>query len=167
MSNPPDPAVRPDPAGARRAPPRHPDMPPIPQDDDGPVFRAPWEAQAFAMTLTLHERGAFTWDEWVRVLAARIGAAKAAGDPDLGGDYYRHWLGALEHILAEKRIAGVEEQDARRAAWREADDARAFGEAPRLAGHGHGHDHGHDHGHGHDHEHGHDHGHGPDDRNHH
>ena len=36
---------------------------PIPRDDDGePVFREPWEAQAFAMTLALHERGLFTLD---------------------------------------------------------------------------------------------------------
>lgn len=138
MSNLPEPVAC-APAVGRRAPPRHPDMPPIPQDDDGPVFRAPWEAQAFAMVLTLHERGAFSWDDWVRMLAARIGAAKASGDPDLGGDYYRHWLAALEDILAAKGIAGAAEQDARRAAWREADEARALGEAPLLGGHDHGH----------------------------
>jgi hypothetical protein len=32
----------------------------------GPVFSAPWEAQAFAMVLALHERGLFTWPEWAR-----------------------------------------------------------------------------------------------------
>ena len=40
------------------------DVPSIPRDADGPVFREPWEAQAFAMTLALHERGLFTWKEW-------------------------------------------------------------------------------------------------------
>jgi hypothetical protein len=31
---------------------------PIPRGDDGePVFREPWEAQAFAMTLALYEQG--------------------------------------------------------------------------------------------------------------
>ena len=35
-------------------------IPSIPRDDDGPVFRAPWEAHAFAMALSLHERGVFT-----------------------------------------------------------------------------------------------------------
>ena len=34
-------------------------VPGVPRDADGPVFREPWEAQAFAMTLALHERGAF------------------------------------------------------------------------------------------------------------
>ena len=33
----------------------------LPRDDDGPVFREPWEAQAFAMTLELHQAGQFTW----------------------------------------------------------------------------------------------------------
>ncbi len=35
-------------------------VPGVPRDADGPVFREPWEAQAFAMTLALHERGVFT-----------------------------------------------------------------------------------------------------------
>ena len=35
-------------------------VPGIPRDNDGPVFREPWEAQAFAMALALHGRGLFT-----------------------------------------------------------------------------------------------------------
>ena len=31
-------------------------LPALPRDEEGPVFKAPWEAQAFAMTLTLHTR---------------------------------------------------------------------------------------------------------------
>ena len=38
-------------------------VPGVPRDADGPVFREPWEAQAFAMTLALYERGVFTWPE--------------------------------------------------------------------------------------------------------
>ena len=38
-------------------------LPGQPHDEGGPVFREPWEAQAFAMTLSLHERGLFTWPE--------------------------------------------------------------------------------------------------------
>jgi hypothetical protein len=48
----------------------------IPRDRDGPVFRAPWEAQAFAMAVTLHERGVFTWQEWAAPSLARSGARK-------------------------------------------------------------------------------------------
>ena len=35
-------------------------LPRLPRDAEGPVFRAPWEAQAFAMAVTLAERGLFT-----------------------------------------------------------------------------------------------------------
>ena len=34
--------------------------------------------------------------------AAQIGAAQARGDADLGDTYYRHWLAALETIVAGK-----------------------------------------------------------------
>ena len=50
-------------------------LPGQPQDADEPVFRAPWEAQAFAMAVTLHERGLFTWSEWAAVLGRHIAAA--------------------------------------------------------------------------------------------
>ena len=80
-------------------------VPAIPRDDRGPVFREPWEAQAFAMALALHERGLFTWPEWASTLADEIKRAQTAGDPDTGDTYYRHWLNALERLVAEKRIA--------------------------------------------------------------
>ena len=76
-----------------------------PRDADGPVFREPWEAQAFALVVALHERGAFTWEEWTAALAAQIALAQAAGDPDTGETYYLHWLAALERIVAEKGLA--------------------------------------------------------------
>jgi hypothetical protein len=43
----------------------------LPQDESGPVFSAPWEAQAFAMTLALYERGIFTWPEWAQARRSR------------------------------------------------------------------------------------------------
>jgi len=76
----------------------------IPRDEEGPVFREPWEAQAFAMALKLQERGLFTWGEWAQTLGDEIKRAQAAGDPDTGVTYYRHWLAALERIVAEKGV---------------------------------------------------------------
>jgi nitrile hydratase accessory protein len=73
----------------------------FPRDADGPVFREPWEAQSFAMALALYERGIFTWPQWAAVLADEIKRAQAAGDPDTGETYYRHWQSALERIVAE------------------------------------------------------------------
>ena len=80
-------------------------LPGLPRDEGGPVFREPWEAQAFAMTLALYKRGLFTWPEWAETLGAEIKRAQAAGDPDSGDTYYRHWLAALERLVAEKGIA--------------------------------------------------------------
>src|SRR5947208_15338754 len=91
-----------DPAAARRASDA---LPSIPRDAEGPVFREPWEAQAFAMALALHERRLFTWPEWAATLADEIKRAQAAGDPDTGETYYRHWLNALERIVAAKGVA--------------------------------------------------------------
>src|SRR5947208_15427479 len=71
-------------------------LPDLPQDADGPVFREPWEAQAFAMTLALHQRGLFRWPEWAATLAAEIKRAQGEGDPDTGETYYRHWPNAPE-----------------------------------------------------------------------
>src|SRR3954471_21250596 len=78
-------------------------LPGIPVDDDGPVFREPWEAHAFAMAVTLHARGLFTWPEWAAALADEISSAQAAGDADCGDTYYRHWLATLERLVARKR----------------------------------------------------------------
>jgi nitrile hydratase accessory protein len=118
-----------------RTPPNLPDMPSIPQDDDGPVFKAPWEAKAFGLTLSLHESGCFTWPEWVDCLSAEIAAAGKRGDPDLGDTYYQHWLAALEAIIAKKGLASHVELTERKADWQRADHDRAFGEAPALHSH--------------------------------
>jgi nitrile hydratase accessory protein len=79
-------------------------LPSIPRDAEGPVFREPWEAQAFAVAVALHERGVFTWPEWAAALAAEIRRAQEQGDPDTGETYYRHWLAALERLVAEKQV---------------------------------------------------------------
>ena len=39
-------------------------LPGIPRDENGPVFRAPWEAHAFAMLLALYQKGLFAWSYW-------------------------------------------------------------------------------------------------------
>ena len=80
-------------------------VPGIPRDEDGPVFREPWEAHAFAMALALHEAGVFTWNEWAETLGAQIKRAQAAGDPDTGDTYYQHWLATLETLVAAKGVA--------------------------------------------------------------
>jgi nitrile hydratase accessory protein len=102
-------------------------VPGIPRDDSGPVFREPWEAQAFAMALALHERGLFSWTEWAAALADQIKRAQAAGDPDTGETYYRHWLATLEHLVATKGVASVETLHRYRDAWDHAADRTPHG----------------------------------------
>ena len=95
-------------------------LPGLPRDEQGPVFKEPWEAKAFAMALRLHERGLFTWPEWAAALSHEIGAARAQGDADLGDTYYQHWLRALEFMVARKGAASNEELGKYQRAWAEA-----------------------------------------------
>jgi nitrile hydratase accessory protein len=99
----------------------------IPRDAQGPVFSEPWEAQAFAMALALHDRGLFTWPEWAATLGDEIKRAQAAGDPDTGETYYRHWLNALERIVAAKGLADVQMLARYRHAWHHAADRTPHG----------------------------------------
>ncbi len=92
-------------------------LPALPRDEAGPVFRAPWEAQAFAMTISLHARGAFTWREWADALAAELAAAASRGEPDDGTRYYEHWLAALEKLVARKKLIPGQELERRVDEW--------------------------------------------------
>lgn len=102
-------------------------VPGIPRDEESPVFREPWEAQAFALALALHEQGLFTWREWAAALAEEIRRAQLCGDPDTGETYYLHWLATLEHLLASKGVASAEMQARYRAAWHRAADRTPHG----------------------------------------
>jgi nitrile hydratase accessory protein len=118
-----------DPAAARRVTQA---VPGIPCDAEGPVFREPWEAQAFAITLSLYDRGLFTWPEWAATLGAEIKRAQAAGDPDTGETYYRHWLAALERIVAEKGVTDGETLQRYFHAWDHAADRTPHGRPIEL-----------------------------------
>jgi len=113
-----------DPAAARLATEA---VPGIPRDQAGPVFREPWEAQAFSMALALHQRGVFTWPEWAAALAQEIKRAQAEGDPDTGETYYCHWLATLERLVAEKGIASRQALARYRDAWDRAADRTPHG----------------------------------------
>jgi len=104
-------------AAARRAAQSVPDLP---RNAEGPVFRAPWEAEAFALALSLNERGVFSWTEWAATLGNEIRKAQAAGDPDTGETYYLHWLATLERIVAAKGLVDAHVLEQTRDAWRRA-----------------------------------------------
>jgi len=91
---------------------------------DEPVFAEPWQAEAFAMTVALHERGLFSWEEWAAVLSAEVKAPGAAAD---GSDYYDCWLRALERLLAAKGVAAASDVQALAVAWERAAHATPHG----------------------------------------
>ena len=108
-------------------------MPGIPRDEQGPVFREPWEAQAFAMALALQQRGLFTWSEWAAALGEEIKRAQRAGDPDTGETYYRHWLATFERLVSEKDVASAEALGRYRDAWDRAADRTPHGTPIELS----------------------------------
>ncbi len=107
-------------------------VPGLPRDEQGPVFREPWEAQAFAMALALHDKGIFTWPEWAATLGEEIKRAQADGDPDTGETYYRHWLNALERLVAEKGVTTRENLGRYAQAWDHAADRTPHGKPIEL-----------------------------------
>jgi nitrile hydratase accessory protein len=103
-------------------------LPAIPRDKDGPVFQEPWEAQAFAMVVALHDKSLFTWSEWVDTLAQTIKSADHHDDT-----YYHHWLTALEYLVIAKNVTSPESLHALEEAWDRAARATPHGQPIELA----------------------------------
>jgi nitrile hydratase accessory protein len=94
----------------------------IPCDNDEPVFSQPWQAQAFALAVSLNEQGIFTWSEWAQMFSKEI---ENDGDPQ---SYYLNWMNALETLLNDKGIVVSEERIERNNAWDKASRATPHGE---------------------------------------
>lgn len=108
-------------------------VPSIPRDQEGPVFSAPWQAEVFAITLSLHEQDVFKWSEWADMLSTKIKEAQDLGDPDLGDTYYHHWLTALEQMIINKNIGANGQLRQLYNAWDEAAQSTPHGQAIELA----------------------------------
>ncbi len=100
-------------------------LPDMVLDNNEPVFKEPWEAQAFAMVVNLHQKGAFTWTEWADALSTQI----QTSEPQ---DYYQHWLHALESLVEKKQLTTSDELLSRKAQWHEAADRTPHGEPIEL-----------------------------------
>jgi nitrile hydratase accessory protein len=98
----------------------------LPKDAGGPVFAEPWEAQAFAMAVTLNESGVFSWREWAETLGAELKAEPTR-------PYYESWIAALERLLQEKKVMSEAEQRERVVAWERAAKATPHGQPVELS----------------------------------
>ncbi|MFL2769684.1 MAG: nitrile hydratase accessory protein [Rhodospirillaceae bacterium] len=91
----------------------------LPKTMDEPLFSEPWQAQAFALTVTLHSSGLFTWDEWAETLGGEIAKDKEHGENIDSSNYYSLWLSALESLVAVKGAITMADLLALREAWKE------------------------------------------------
>ena len=95
-------------------------LPPLPRDEDGPVFAEPWQAQAFALAVKLSEQRYFTWKEWTTALADELKTSSTRDEPDDGSRYYHHWVAALERLVTEKALTDSAALLERKEAWADA-----------------------------------------------
>ena len=95
-------------------------LPGLPHNEDGPVFGEPWQAAAFALAVSLSQRGHFSWKEWAAALAEELKMSAARGEPDDGSHYYHCWLATLERLIVAKGISRSEELHSCKEAWADA-----------------------------------------------
>ena len=94
----------------------------IKRQGDEPVFNEPWEAQAFAMTVNLHQNGVFEWQEWADTLSQEIHSGTVRS-------YYEHWLSALEKIVADKALTTIPDLAEVKSRWQQAAIETPHGQA--------------------------------------
>jgi len=90
------------------------------RQDNEAVFAEPWQAQAFALAVSLIEAGEIQWEEWARALGDAIAHAEERGIASDGSGYYDLWLQALEQLVAGKGLVEAGELGELASAWREA-----------------------------------------------
>ena len=123
-------------------------FPDQPNESGEPVFKDPWEAQAFGLVIALHESGVFSWEEWSEALSQAIrgglhqGSVNGVGhgmggrmvdEEGTGESYYQHWLAALENLAIVKGLSESSELAQRMRAWREAYLRTPHGQPVELA----------------------------------
>lgn len=95
-----------------------------------PVFAEPWQAQAFALTVYLIDRGLFSAEEWAEALGEQ--RRQAGAEADGGDEYYQNWLNALEKLLSRKGLADSAALVNLKQAWIDAYERTPHGQPVRL-----------------------------------
>jgi nitrile hydratase accessory protein len=88
----------------------------LPRRNGELVFEAPWQGRALGMALGVVERLDIPWREFQQRLIAEIAAR-----PDAA--YYDCWVGALERLVLDHRVASRDELEAARRRASDAADA--------------------------------------------
>lgn len=100
--------------------------PQLPKSSEGdPVFAEPWQAEAFAITVRLHEKGVFSWSEWAETLSRELYKPGRRAD---GSDYFDCWVAALSRLLTELSIASETLLDHLTRSWQRAAEATPHGQ---------------------------------------
>ncbi|WP_064694637.1 nitrile hydratase accessory protein [Rhizobium aegyptiacum] len=105
-----------------------PGLPKSPEGD--PVFPEPWAAEAFAMTVHLHQQGLFSWSEWAETLSRELHQPGRAED---GSDYFECWVAALSNLLISRSLVDASVILGLQKSWQRAAEATPHGKPIELA----------------------------------
>lgn len=81
------------------------------QNENEPLFQAPWEARVFAIVNQLTTVNQCNWSEWTTQFATEISAAEAEATDT--SSYYERWARACEKLLIAKEILDEQAIDQR------------------------------------------------------
>lgn len=77
----------------------------LPRKSGEMVFHDDWERQAFAIAVSLADRGVFGWSEFQQQLTESIAEAEREDALNPSRGYYESWLVALERLLEKKDLS--------------------------------------------------------------
>src|SRR3954466_14696043 len=79
---------------------------PVQPEPNEPVFHAPWERRAFAITLAMAMPGGWNID------MSRFAREDRPAEEYLGMSYYQIWLAGLERLMLERNLVSTDEIEA-------------------------------------------------------
>ena len=76
----------------------------LPRKSGEMVFHDDWERRAFAIAVSLAERGLYDWSKFQQQLIRAISEAEKDDPQNPGRGYYESWLVAVEALLEEEPL---------------------------------------------------------------
>jgi len=104
------------------------------RDENEPVFAEPWQAQAFALAVSLIESGIVSWPQWAQTLGDEISHAADHGIEQDGSGYYELWLRALERLVTAEGLLASADLSELKEGWRQAYSSTPHGKPVHLSG---------------------------------